>query len=118
MEEGFFVKVFRCDDLQNRSQDHWGLTQDFVRLPHDRVGTAGLNGPCRTYRLSRPMELWELEAMPRDLQLAYLRRLRALGGTRETVGAMLGVPPARVDRWGVRFDRPDPTAWAAVLHTC
>lgn len=112
------MKVFRCDDLQTRGQEHWGLSQDLVRLPHDKTGTAGLSGPCRTYRLNRPMQFWELEAMPRDLQLAYLRRLRNFGGTRETVGEMLGVPPARLDRWGVRFDRPDPTAWAAFLQTC
>lgn len=104
--------------MQTRGQEHWGLSEDLVRLPHDRIGTAGLSGPCRTYRLSRPMKLWELEAMPRDLQLAYLRRLRDFGGTSQTVGEMLGVPPARLDRWGVRFDKPDPTAWAAFLQTC
>lgn len=118
MEEGYNVKVFLYDDLQNVSQTHWGLDETFIRLPSDRVPACALCGPCRTYRLGRPMKLAELESMPRDLQLAYLRRLRHRGGTKDAVGKMLGVSPARLDRWGVRFDRPDPAAWAEFLRQC
>lgn len=118
MEEGFNVKEFLYDDLQTVSQTHWGLSETSVRLPSDRDTDRLRCGPCRIYRLGRPMKLAELESMPRDLQLAYLRRLRLRGGTQDAVGEMLGVPPARLNRWGVRFDRPNPTAWAAFLNQC
>ena len=118
MEEGIKVKEFLYDDLQTLSQDRWGLSETTIRLPNDRTSIGTLSGPCRTYRLGRPMKLAELEAMPRDLQLAYLRRLRHRGGTQDAVGEMLGVPPARLNRWGVRFDRPNPTTWAAFLGQC
>ncbi|MBP3634155.1 MAG: hypothetical protein J6J43_06250 [Oscillospiraceae bacterium] len=114
MEEGIFVKVFDYDDLQTRALSQLGQVDTQIRLPNDRLGHT-LNGPCRTYRLGRPMTIRELEAMPRDLQILYLRRLRRMGGCAESVGEMLGVLPARLSQWGVCFDRPDPKSWAAFL---
>lgn len=113
------VKVFDYDDLQKLSLSHWGVSDTTIRLPSDLARTEALNGPCRTYHLGKPMKLQELEAMPRDLQIAYLRRLRRVGGSADTVGRMLGMSPGRLgERWDVRFDRPDPTAWAAFLSQC
>lgn len=65
------------------------------------------------------MAIRQFEGMPADLQRAYLRRLRRAGGSRESVGRMLGVSRARVraleERHQVRFDRPDEGAWQAFL---
>ena len=88
-----------------------------VRLPSDGVDPSSLHGPCRVYRLGRPMRLDQLEAMPADLQRRYLRRLRQCGGSEETVRAMLQAAPEQMERLHTRhrvaFDRPNPTAWAA-----
>ena len=70
-------------------------------------------------RLGKPMELAQFEAMPEDLQQAYLRRLRQRGGSEATVGRMLGISPRRLQQLlrqhRVRLDRPDPEAWASFL---
>ncbi len=88
-----------------------------VRFPSDGVDPCGLDGRCLVYALGKPMSLRQLEAMPQDLQRAYLRRLRQRGGTRETVGKMLHAAPEQVAqlqaRYHVAFDRPDPAAWAS-----
>ena len=119
MEEGYNVKEFDYDVLQTETLAHWGWSEPSIRLPNDGTSQAALNGPCRVYRLGKPMKLQELEAMPQDLQLAYLRRLRRAGATKAAVGRMLGVSPALLDRrWRVRFDMPDSTAWAAFLDKC
>ena len=113
------VKVFDYDDLQSVSLSHWGCSDTTIRLPSDRERTETLNGPCRTYRLGIPMKLRELEKLPEDLQLLYLRRLRCAGASADAVGRMLGISSRRLgERWRVRFDRPDPTAWAAFLGQC
>lgn len=113
------MKVFDYDDLQRVSLSHWGLGDAAIRLPSDRTRAETLNGPCRTYHLGKPMKLQELEAMPADLQLTYLRKLRSRGATADAVGKMLGVSAKRLrERWDVHFDMPDPTAWAAFLSQC
>lgn len=48
-------------------------------LPSDGLSLAQrrrLNGPVRTYALSRPMSWEQFRAMPADLQQRYLSRLR------------------------------------------
>lgn len=88
-------------------------------LPCDSLDHAALvkrNGPCRTYRLNRPMEQKEFEELPVDLQRTYLRRLRGNGGSESDVEQMLGLCPERLRRYRVNFDRPDPTAWSGFLR--
>ena len=87
-----------------------------IRMPSDGVDPSQLHGPCRVYRMGRPMDLAELRSMPEDLQREYLLRLRQRGGTEETAAAMLGTDPVTVrmllKRHRVVLDRPNPTAWA------
>ena len=119
MEEGFCVKEFDYDDLHGLALSHWGFSEQLIRLPSDNAPAETLNGPCRTYQLGKPICLQELEAMPKDLQLRYLRRLRQAGGSCDMVSHMLGISPAQLSsRWNVRFDKPNPTAWAAFLGQC
>lgn len=91
-----------------------------VRMPSDGVDPSRMHGPCRVYRLGRPMDLAELEEMPDDLQRTYLRRLREWGGTEETVAAMLGASPEELrlllNRCRVVLDRPNPTAWSDFVN--
>ena len=113
---------FEYDCLQKKlvalSAQHRVGRRRQVTLPSDRLNEAELarrNGPCRIYRLGRPMKLAEFEAMPPDLQRDYLRRLRQRGGGRRVGqpdaghGPSAGTGPA--DRHRVDFDRPDPAAW-------
>ena len=90
-----------------------------VHLPSDGVDPARLSGPCRVYRLGRPMDLAELNEMPRELQKLYLQRLRQHGGTVDTAAAMLGLSPAALSKQlrslGVALDRPDPKAWSSFV---
>lgn len=93
-----------------------------VTLPSDSLDPRQLeqrNGPCRVYRLGRPMTYKQFEAMPRDLQRAYFQRLRQRGGSEEAVQRMLGVSRRRLrqlqDRHHVTFDQPDQQAWRAFL---
>ena len=118
MEEGLNVTVFNYDDLQAISQTHWGVYESPVRFPSDTATWETLSSPCCTYHLGKPMTMRQLEAMPRDLQLRYLRKLRKLGATEEAVCRMLGISRTRLSRWGVRFDRPDPAAWTEFLRQC
>ena len=87
-----------------------------ARMPSDGVDPSQLHGPCRVYRLGRPMSLMEWKEMPADLQKLYLQRLRQWGGTEKTVAAMLGTTPEEVRlllrRHRVVLDRPNPTAWS------
>ncbi len=94
-----------------------------VTLPSDGLSALELqsrNGPCRTYRLGAPMTMAEFSAMPRDLQRAYLRRLRQRGGSEKTVETMLGVSRQELRqllaREHVALDRPDQEAWEAFLQ--
>ena len=93
-----------------------------VRMPSDGTDPSSLNGPCRVYRLGRPMEFSELISMPEDLQKLYLTRLRQRGGTEETAAAMLHTTRSRLRdlllHHRVLLDRPDPAAWAAFAHQC
>jgi len=119
MEEGNNVMVFDYDDLQGQALSHWGWSEEIVRLPSDHMASEKLHGPCRTYRLGKPLTLVELEDMPKDLQLRYLRQLRHKGGSCDSVGKMLGLAPGQLSaRWQVRFDKPNPTAWAAFVNQC
>lgn len=93
-----------------------------VTLPSDHLNPAELerrNGPCRVYRLGAPMDIGQFEAMPRDLQRAYLRRLRQRGGSMEAVQAMLGIDGEKMAQilasTQVTLDQPDRTSWAAFL---
>lgn len=93
-----------------------------VTLPSDHLSTSQLaarNGPCRVYRMGRPMTIRQFEAMPRDLQQAYLQRLRQRGGSEAAVGRMLGVGRQRLrqlqTQHRVCFDRPDAVAWSRFL---
>ena len=93
-----------------------------VTLPSDTMTPlelARLNGPCRVYRLGRPMEIEEFNQLPRDLQRTYLHRLRQRGGSRQSVCRMLGITEPQMvqmqNRCGVAFDRPDEAAWNTFL---
>lgn len=93
-----------------------------VTLPSDHLNPAELerrNGPCRVYRLGAPMDIGQFEDMPRDLQRAYLRRLRQRGGSMEAVQAMLGIDGAQMAqilaRTQVTLDQPDQASWTAFL---
>lgn len=119
MEEGFNVMVFDYDDLQGLASSRWGWSEEIIRLPSDHLDMESLHGPCRTYHLGKPLTLAQLEAMPEDLQLRYLRQLRRRGGSCDSVGKMLGLAPGQLSaRWQVRFDKPNPTAWANFLGQC
>lgn len=94
-----------------------------VTLPSDRLTNTQLarrSGPCWTYRLNRPMTIFEFEAMPADLQRAYFRRLRQRGADDAAVGRMLGIGPRRLEvlqaRCRVAFDQPDPAAWQSFVE--
>ena len=118
-EEGYHVKEFDYDVLHGQALSHWGWSTELIRLPSDNAAAETLHGPCRTYRLGKPITLQELEAMPKDLQLQYLRALRRRGGSSTSVSRMLGTTPAQLSlRWNVCFDQPNPTAWAAFLSQC
>ena len=117
---------FEYDCLQKKlvalSAQHRVGRRRQVTLPSDRLNEAELarrNGPCRIYRLGRPMKLAEFEAMPPDLQREYLRRLRQRGADDASVSRMLGIGRQRVQalrtRHRVDFDRPDPAAWKDFL---
>ena len=127
---------FEYDCLQKKlvalSAQHRVGRRRQVTLPSDRLNEAELarrNGPCRIYRLGRPMKLAEFEAMPPDLQRDYLRRarcppvrclrLRQRGADDASVSRMQGIGRQRVQalrtRHRVDFDRPDPAAWKDFL---
>lgn len=99
-----------------------GGRRNWVTLPSDQMDPAQLaarNGPCRVYRMSRPMTIRQFEAMPQDLQRAYLLRLRQRGGSEAAVRRMLGIGRRRFQqlqtRHSVCFDRPDTAAWRRFL---
>ena len=122
MEEGMNMTEFDYDCLQKkmtgRSARHRVRAGRTVTLPSDHLDDRALalrSGPCRTYRLGRPMSLAEFEAMPEDLRRAYLRRLRQRGGSESDVERMLGAGQGCLRRYRVLFDRPDSAAWTAFL---
>ena len=122
MEEGMNMTEFDYDCLQKavvgRSARHRVRAGRTVTLPSDQLDDLALslrNGPCRTYRLGRPMTLAEFEAMPEDLRRDYLRRLRKRGGSESDVERMLGIDRGLLRQYRVRFDRPDSAAWAAFV---
>ncbi len=101
----------------------WLGRRTAVTLPSDAASPEELlrrNGPCHVYRLGAPMDIRQFEAMPRDLQRAYLHRLRQRGGSAESVQAMLGISRQRLrqlqERDRIVFDQPDRTAWEAFLR--
>ncbi len=90
-----------------------------VTLPSDRLAPEELamrSGPCRTYRLGKPMSMAEFRTMPADLQRLYLRRLRQRGGSESDVEQMLGIKQGSLRRYRVRFDKPNAQAWSAFLR--
>ena len=92
-----------------------------VRMPSDGVDPSQLHGPCRVYRLGRPISLMEWKQMPADLQKLYLERLRQRGGTDDAVAAMLGTTEEEVrlllKQYRVVLDRPDPTVWSDFVES-
>ena len=93
-----------------------------VTFPSDSLTPmelARLSGPCRVYRLGRPMKIGDFRALPRDLQRTYLQRLRQRGGSRRAVCQMLGITEQQLDQLqaqgGVDFDCPDDAAWQQFL---
>ena len=98
-------------------------------LPHDGLNSKqleALNGPVKSYNLSKPMTWAELKAMPADLQKEYLRKLgvrfnpssralaEMLGVTHITVGRLLqelGLSRAK----GQRMTEGDKEAWEFFL---
>lgn len=92
-----------------------------VTLPSDYLLPRELerrNGPCRTYRLGRPMTLEEFEDLPADLKTLYLRRLRQRGGSASDVERMLGLPGGGLRPYRVVFDQQNTERWQAFLALC
>lgn len=90
-----------------------------VRLPSDNLEPRELeqkNGPCRVYRLGRPMTGTEFGAMPADVQRLYLQHLRHHGASASDVEQMLGLSRGQLDLYRVRFDRPDRQLWSRFLR--
>ena len=98
-------------------------------LPHDGLNSKqleALNGPVKSYNLSKPMTWAELKAMPAELQKEYLRKLgvrfspssyalaEMLGTTHTTVGRLLrdlGLSRPK----GHRMTEGDKKAWEFFL---
>lgn len=98
-------------------------------LPHDGLNSKqleALNGPVKSYNLSKPMTWAELKAMPAELQKEYLRKLgvrfspssyalaEMLGTTHTTVGRLLrelGLSRPK----GQRMTEGDKKAWEFFL---
>ena len=98
-------------------------------LPHDGLNSKqleALNGPVKSYNLSKPMTWAELKAMPAELQKEYLRKLgvrfnptsyalaEMLGTTHTTVGRLLrelGLSRSK----GQRMTEGDKKAWEFFL---
>ena len=123
MEEGIYMTEFDYDCLQKRqtarSAHHRVGNRRSVTLPSDFLDPAAIarrNGPCRTYRLGKPMKREEFEALPSDLQKLYLRQLRQNGGSEADVERMLGAAPGGLRRYRVRFDQQNPERWKAFLQ--
>jgi len=123
MEEGIIMTEFEYDCLQKRvtaqGARHRVGKRRSVTLPSDFLDPAAIqrrSGPCRTYRLGRPMTLEEFEQMPDDLQKLYLRRLRQCGGSESDVEQMLGAAPGGLRVHRIRFDQQDPERWRAFLQ--
>jgi len=117
---------FDYDDLQKEETMYREAyrrirARQSVMLPSDYLDPAALqrrNGPCRTYRLSRPMTGTEFEDMPQDLQRAYLHRLRIRGGSEADVENMLGAEPGGLRKYRIRFDKPDVELWERFMQSC
>lgn len=80
-----------------------------VRMPSDsmsRKERAALNGDCMTYRTGVPVAYEEFSAWPEDVQKEYLKKIYwTFGGTKRSIGNMLGVSDITVvrimDRLGI-----------------
>jgi len=91
-----------------------------VTLPSDYLKPEELerrSGPCRIYRLGRPMTMAEFHDLPADLRKLYLNRLQQRGGSEFDVEQMLGAKQGSLRHYRVRFDRPNPEAWRAFLQS-
>lgn len=82
-----------------------------VKMPSDfmtRKEKRALNGEVKEYNLNKPMDWAEFKAMPDDLKIAYILRLRDnYGGTAREISRMLGVSTATFGRMmaelGIKF---------------
>ena len=104
---------------QNNRKPHGGHT-GVVTLPSDYLKPEELeqrNGPCRVYRLGRPMNMAEFQDLPADLRKLYLRRLRQHGGSESDVEQMLGAKQGSLRHHRVRFDCQNPERWKAFLRS-
>lgn len=108
------------EQIRNRED---GAQKVQVRLPSDGLNAVdlwGRNGPCRVYRLGRPMDAGAFLAMPGDLQTMYLKKLRQRGADEEGVRQMLGVSADKLTQLRkashVTFDLPDRAAWTGFLE--
>ena len=114
---------FEYDCLQEEKRKRgicrWFDERHEVSLPSDHLPPWELerrNGPCRTYRLGRPMTLEAFEELPADLKTRYLRLLRQRGGSASDVEQMLGAAPGGLRVHRIRFDQQDPERWRAFLQ--
>jgi len=117
------MKEFEYDYLQEEEQVH-GLrlrsgARRPVTLPSDALlpwELARRSGPCRTYRLGRPMILAEFEQLPVDLRRLFLKRLREQGGSESDVEQMLGAARGSLRAYRVPFDRQNAVRWEQFLN--
>ena len=67
-----------------------------VKLPSDfmsRKEIKAMNGECKTYNIKKPMIYREFKALPKDLQIAYVKWLRDEFGVSDAeIARMLGTP--------------------------
>ena len=116
---------FEYDCLQEEKRKRgicrWFDERHEVSLPSDHLPPWELerrNGPCRTYRLGRPMTLEAFEELPADLKTRYLRLLRQRGGSASDVEQMLGLPRGGLRIYRVAFDRVNAGDWQTFLASC
>lgn len=102
-----------------------------VRLPHDKLTPAQLrqkNGPVETHNLRGPMRWEQLLAVPYDLRIKYLERLRdEYKATQIMLAGMMGTSVTTFRRkckaWGIKFPKsggflsePDRLRWLHFLE--
>ena len=117
------------DIARSAGKKVYGAKSRRCSLPHDGLNSKqleALNGPVKSYNLSKPMTWAELKAMPAELQKEYLRKLgvrfspssyalaEMLGTTHTTVGRLLrelGLSRPK----GQRMTEGDKKAWEFFL---
>ena len=81
-----------------------------VRMPSDSMSRKerdAMNGNCMTYRTGVPVAYEEFSAWPEDVQKEYLKKIYwTFGGTKRSIGNMLGVSDITVVRIMERLGVP------------